>query len=580
MARDPFESLPEDLPIDVMPASNEEFYPERPTDEQIRIMRLADEVTETARRKVGMSRRDFVRTAAAMAIGVWSIDKVTGGTWGNYAIAGPLGDDPTAADMCSMNYPNAQLANLAGEFILDLQSHHVMTDGFWRVAQPVHWAVIALLFGAASNRGGELDPTENTGRAHYFKELFLDSSTTATVLSPVPSSPDLISPLPTYEAVQTAALVKELSGTDRTVVHAYVMPNRGGTKQTGAAPLFLQEELDAMMEKGLAYKDVLRGFKVYSPYGDVPFASGFLHDDDIGLALCEQVLAVSAATDGLVPPTLASHKGPQLPGFDENSNSCQDVGGAARQYPGVNFIIYHSGAGGGTSAPYPGNDAVVPNEISVNSLIRSLRVNGMDAESHILTGLEHGNSPNVYAEIGSTWRGVMRNANNASHLLGKLIKHVGAQRVVWGTDSLWYGSPQPEIVLLRSLVMTDAAKELYNLPYGLDGDRFDPTKNALVGSSYLSPHPAVPGWPTDGEPHPDRTIRNGIFGRNAAVPYRIDVDAVHGLIACDDVNEMRNQYYVNQYTDLERAPGRTNTIYGPRTMEELQRKKANEPWLP
>jgi len=56
-------------------------------------------------------------------------------------------------------------------------------------------------------------------------------------------------------------------------------------------------------------------------------------------------------------------------------------------------------------------------------------------------GLAHGNAPNVFAEIGSTWRSVMHDPDQAAHLLGKLITHVGPARVAWGTDSLWYGSP-------------------------------------------------------------------------------------------------------------------------------------------
>ena len=404
-----------------------------------------------------------------------------------------------------------------------------------------------------------------------------------TVLSPVPSAPDIVQPLPFLEAVKTAGVVKGMAGhSERTVVHSYVMPNRGSTKVSNSRTpaLYLQEELDTMMERALAHPHYLRGYKVYSPYSDIPYGPGFLHDDDIGLALAAQVQKISEVTNGQVPACLASHKGPQLPGFDANSNACHDVGPAARQFPAVNFIIYHAGAGGGTSAPYPGDDKVVDNVASVNSLIKSLRINGLDAESHIPTGLSHGNSPNVYAEIGSTWRGVMNNPNNASHLLGKLIKHVGAQRVVWGTDCLWYGSPQPEIVALRSLQMSDAAKEEYNLPYGLDGDRFDPTRNAMDAASYMVENPAVPGWPMDAQAHPERTIRNGIFGRNAAVPYRVDPDAALQKIKCDDVVTLRNQYYVNQYTSLEAAPRRTNMLNGPRTRQQADKLRLEEGWIP
>ena len=582
MPKSPYDELGGDLPVDILPASNNEFYPREPNSREIAIMRLANEKTEEARRRIGMSRRDFVRTSAAMAIGWWAVDAVAGGKYGRYALGGPIGDDPTAVDMCSMKYPNAQLANLPGEFIFDVQSHHVESDGIWRAALPVHWAVIGILFGAASNRGGELDPTENVGRAHYLKELFLDSSTTMTVLSPVPAAPDILQPLPYLEALETAQIVKDLSGTERTVVHSFVMPNRGSTAAGGSPtkPLFLQEELDVMEQRALSNRHYLRGWKIYSPYSDAPYAPGFKHDDEVGMALAAQVRRLHQMTNGEVPAIIASHKGPALPGFDATSNSCGDVGPAARQNPDVNYVIYHSGAGGGTSAPYPGDANVQQFELSVNSLIRSLRVESWDAESHIPAGLEHGNSPNVFAEIGSTWRNVAGNPNNASHLLGKLIKHVGAQRVVWGTDDLWYGSPQPEIVALRSLVMTDAAKELYNLPHGLDGDRFDPRRNAHEAASYMVENPAVAGWPMDAKAHPERSIRNGIFGRNAAIPYQVDPDDKKAAIDCGDVDRMRNEYYVNQFTDLESAPGALNKMVAPRTKAEVIKLRNEGGWAP
>ena len=44
----------------------------------------------------------------------------------------------------------------------------------------------------------------------------------------------------------------------------------------------------------------------------------------------------------------------------------------------------------------------------------------------------------------------MRDPTTAAHLLGKLLKHVGEDNVLWGTDSIWYGSPQDQIQAFRS----------------------------------------------------------------------------------------------------------------------------------
>ena len=73
--------------IDALPASNGEFIPPDPTPAQRKIMALQNEKIEELRRKFGMSRRQFVRTAAAFAVGVWAVDKVSGGKFGDYAFA-------------------------------------------------------------------------------------------------------------------------------------------------------------------------------------------------------------------------------------------------------------------------------------------------------------------------------------------------------------------------------------------------------------------------------------------------------------------------------------------------------------
>ncbi len=117
----------------------------------------------------------------------------------------------------------------------------------------------------------------------------------------------------------------------------------------------------------------------------------------------------------------------------------------------MNFIIYHSGyEAGKTEGPYdPANGTR-----GVDTLIKSVEVNGIDRNA------------NVYAELGSTWRYVMRGPTTATHLLGKLLKHIGEDNVLWGTDALWYGSPEAFKSLHGSphvpapvVVMTDAPSD-------------------------------------------------------------------------------------------------------------------------
>ena len=50
-----------------------------------------------------------------------------------------------------------------------------------------------------------------------------------------------------------------------------------------------------------------------------------------------------------------------------------------------------------------------------------------------------GPNENVFAEIGTSWWYVMRYPDQAAHFLGKLLRYVGEDNVLWGTDCLFYG---------------------------------------------------------------------------------------------------------------------------------------------
>ena len=71
---------------------------------------------------------------------------------------------------------------------------------------------------------------------------------------------------------------------------------------------------------------------------------------------------------------------------------------------------------------------------------------------------------NVYAELGSTWRTVMGDPDEAAHVLGKLLVAFGPERILWGTDSIWYGSPQDQIAAFRTFEITPAFQEQFGYP--------------------------------------------------------------------------------------------------------------------
>ena len=186
--------------------------------------------------------------------------------------------------------------------------------------------------------------------------------------------------------------------------------------------------------------------------------------------------------------TICAHKGLPLQGFDIEHSSPRDIGVVAKAYPDVNFVVYHSGWFPGTrEAEYDPDRA----ERGTNALIKSLLDNGI------------GPNRNVYAELGSTWRNVMSDRTQAAHVLGKLIKHVGEDNVLWGTDCIWSGSPQPQIVAFRAFQM-------------------DAQFAARFGYAPL----------TD-------VVKRKIFGLNAARLYGVDPVAARCRVERDEVERLR-----------------------------------------
>ena len=53
---------------------------------------------------------------------------------------------------------------------------------------------------------------------------------------------------------------------------------------------------------------------------------------------------------------------------------------------------------------------------------------------------------NVYGEIGTTFaNSAVAHPRFSAAFIGSLVKGLGADHVVWGTDTVWYGSPQWQI---------------------------------------------------------------------------------------------------------------------------------------
>jgi predicted TIM-barrel fold metal-dependent hydrolase len=239
-----------------------------------------------------------------------------------------------------------------------------------------------------------------------------------------------------------------------------------------------------------------------------------LDSPDVGIPFIEQARALGVHN-------ICIHKGLLFSGFPEEYGRCADVGRAARLYPDMNFIIYHSGYEAGTEeGPFDPDRA----ERGVDVLIKSVQDNDI------------GPNGNVYAELGSTWRFVMRDPTTAAHLLGKLLTHIGQDNVLWGTDSIWYGSPQDQIQAFRSFQIADDLIEAHGYPQ-------------------LTPE-----------------LKAKVFGLNGARVYRVEVPEQKRKTELDPVGRRKAAY-------RDRADPTFET-FGPRTDREYEALLAERGGLP
>jgi hypothetical protein len=73
--------------------------------------------------------------------------------------------------------------------------------------------------------------------------------------------------------------------------------------------------------------------------------------------------------------------------------------------------------------------------------------------------------PNVLAELGTTFASsVITFPTVCAHLLGQFMKYFGEDRIVFGSDSPWYGGPQWQIEALWRFDIPDDIARLYGYP--------------------------------------------------------------------------------------------------------------------
>ncbi len=407
------------LPIKLDSASNGEYAPLPLAPVHRHANALAHEAAGANAKRLGLGRREFLVGATGAASTLLALNEA-------YAAAGRTGGWYDLPKEAALEHHAARTLAGRGEFIFDVQGHFVNPTGAWtkRLPEGARPLQMPKTQACGPSKGpGRLDYLQCIGADEFVKDVFLDSDTDLMVLSFVPSTREG-EPLTMEEAAATARIVEKLEGTHRLFIHGRVNPNQPG-------------DLEGMDE--LASRYTVSAWKTYTQWG--PDGKGFWMDDEPGLALIEKARKLGIRT-------IAIHKGLAFGPKSYEHSTCADIGRVAKRYPDVNFLVYHSGYAAG-KAEGPWDEKRTD---GIDSLVTSLAKAGVKPGS------------NVYAELGSTWRLLMRDPDSAAHALGKLFKAVGETNVLWGTDSIWYGSPQDQIQAFRAFQIAPALRERHGYP--------------------------------------------------------------------------------------------------------------------
>lgn len=432
-------------PVPTQVVSNGEYNPLPQTKEQAQVESLIKEMADREAKRQGMDRRRFLATAAGMATAFVAMNKVFGPIF-----------DVTEAEARDMDMAKARAGSLSNQFIFDVQTHFVRDDfkqdGLLALTK---WAV-----------GAKVNPDINSvpmtlGRVkmeNYLKEIFLDSDTKVALISGSPSDIPQDWFLTNEMKAEARARVNRDAGSRRMLSHAIFTPGQPGWL----------ESIDRVIAdlKPDSFKGYTIGDNTNKQISTYPWR---MDDEKVAYKGYEKFLRAGLVNvcvhKGLFPPSI-EQQFPHLLAYSD----VRDVGRAAKDWPQLNFVIYHSAyrfAGGGKV-----EDAWAQFE-------KTGRIEWVTDLAEIPS--KYGVT-NVYGDLGQIFaQSTVADPRVCAAMLGQLIRGLGADHVVWGSDAIWTGSPQWQIEALRRLEIPEDMQKKYGFkPLGpADG----PVKTAIFGET-------------------------------------------------------------------------------------------------
>jgi hypothetical protein len=432
-------------PIPTQSVSSDEFTPSPPTSRQRRVEVRVKELGDALAKRHGMTRRRFLATASGMAAAFVAMNEVYGTLY-----------DVSAAEAQTPDMAKERADGLAKQFVMDCHTHFLRDDtrimGFVRQREAVGKA------GWNPALRGKEQTIEDLKFANYYKEVFLDSDTKVALLSGAPSEIPQDWFLTNEMKAEARARVNKDAGSRRMLSHAIFTPGYPGW----------MEQVDRAIKdlKPDSFKGYTIGDNTNKNLSKHPWR---MDDDKLVYPFYEKLLKAGydkvCVHKGLFPPSV-EQQFPHLLAYSD----VRDVGRAAKDWPQMTFIIYHGGyrfAGGGKP------------EDAWTQFEKTGRIEWVTDLAEIPG--KYGVN-NVYADVGQLFaQTTIADPRVSAAMMGMLVRGLGADRVVWGTDAIWTGSPQWQIEALRRLEIPDDMQKQHGFkPLGAaDG----PLKTAILGEA-------------------------------------------------------------------------------------------------
>ena len=482
-----------DSPMPTQAVSNEEFVPRRQTEAQKKVEALIGEMGTERSKKLGMDRRSFMASSMGLAVCFLAQNKVYGKVWDVEEIETY---EPAATNE---KWPKNEF------FIIDVQAH--FTNG------------VALNFRNnefVKNMGFQLtNDAASYSFPNFVKEMFFDAENNMVVISGVPGRERQKDAdgkplegrargggvLPSWLMSQSAKKINDLAGSQRALCQGNLAPNHYWDKATNKID---QAATIEQMERELQmYK--INSWKWYCHTDPAQTGNGFQIDDDNSQWFIEE-----SRKRGL--RLISCHKG-----YSYQSRTLghlanpKDVEKAALRNPDFNFIVYHSALKHGSTEGPNWKESNQYDPKTGDFLWHSIL---MDIKKR------NPNMKNVYCEIGSFFNTLaIVDPIMCMHGMGKNIKTYGADNVIWGTDCLWWGSPQWAIDAFKRFQISDEMCEKFGYKKITKSDK------------------------------------EKIFGLNAARVYGVDVKAKRNPLPGDALEKLKAEY-------VDRGGQRSNAAYG------------------